>query len=474
MIFILFIFIFNRINAFVVDDYAGAVAFSANKLNSLNDLKDHTALIEITYKNNTKQLVYGYVLDDAFFILTSYLLDKNLFSVKQIKYLYHHKIIMERVRVVNKLLKAKIVTGILLSDISDSTNKSLSDFADYFMGDHKIDDLVFQVPHKKKFLIHSHNFSEVNHELKQNNWGLRIEDFIDPFKDTKSVEFYPSFMNVTSWYIIGKPNGESVEEIEPISLKYISDSIDLLAIKLNERSQRKFLMGINGIKFQQYDLGAFLVNCKFIFSTINKECKFFGQINKIFKINEHRQTIVVESVLTHLFLKADKFNFQPQIVDPSMKEYEPHIGDFPITTKSSRQTSETTSKIISSDDKESKVLEGELYLKGQKHKSEHDSMEGLGDESSFSKKKSKLNPAQNQISLGQYSCNQLNILGEHKLNPSLSIIVDEIEISNSSAEIIGKYYIKGTYIEKGEKFQFNLCYKSGEVYYLTQESEPYQ
>ena len=471
----LILFIFSKINAFVVDNYADAVASyrttskSTHILNLLNQLKEHIARIEIVYSDNQKQFVYGYVFKDVFIIMSSFLLEKNLLKIKQIKYEYNHKPIMEDVILLNKSHYRRFVCGTFQSDISDSKEDTLSKYGVNFVSFDHLNEPVFRVLYKS-FLNTRNSLSEVNSEFKKNLWGSNIGDFFDMYLVTDNIAITHGPMNQDSWFIIGKPNGEIAKELEPIPLKYISDDISAISVRFNDKVQQKILMFVSGVKFQNYDLGAILVNCD-VNRMAGKECKFFGQITKIVTNDGHKQTIVVELIFQSLLRRA-KFDFQRKIVDPSMKQDELPIIASPITTKLSMQTGDTTSTSISSSNKGFKLDDPDYQKKT--HILDHQSVEWLGDELDFQKKRIKISPAQKPFILDGWSCEDLNFYGNHILNEYVKIMVDEIELFLSNAEVIGKYHIIGTYTEKGETFQFNLCYKVGGLSYLIQEEELYQ
>ena len=451
MFFYIVLLIFGKSNAFIVEDYSGAVAsYNSNVdfLRDINNLKNHTTTSEFIFSDNKKKFVNGYANGNSFFIfgkfLSSKLYDYQL--LQQINYIYDSKkITMDNIALLKQRQNFTIFG--ITADLDKVETKDLHEFTSLFYNADTIRHFIFQT------LIANGKKEFISSVFKTNNWEnlLNYFDLYHEFSD--EIELYSTPIDSNLWFIIGKPNHRSVEEVIP--LNYINDDLSLISYKVNKRTKYIFLIPINGLKFGESDIGAYLVKCNEK-NTSGTRCKFWGQIINVVKISKKKQMVVGGFISTQL-LNETSFLFKSQIRktsisgDPS-KENEAiippkgmEVDTSLLTDSSSLGIDKMKSTISTAVHKDEDTLDDELQSKSKRHKP-----------NSFDKK---------HLSLFGVTCEEINILGKYTLTPVVTINVKKID--HYALDMIFKVYnIEGVYIINGDKFEFNLCYESLEGDYL--------
>ena len=379
------LFIFNRSYAFIVNDYSGALE-GYNNLNkplidSLNKLKEHISTVEFIYSDDTKESVNGYVDGNSFFILSK-LLSPNYFLklIKQIQYFYNHKLMkIETDHPLRGQILSYLISG--SAEIVEAGKKiNFDSFSNLFMDLTSIYNFIFET----HFI--SGRISDLNTYFITNNLGLGIDyyqDVITPID--KTIHLYSNNFSNNLWFIIGKPDGITVDELHVIQLNYINPNIFLFSVKVEGNARQSILMIVDGTNFKQYDVGAYLVRCIFPLQ-VKYTCKFFGQITKVATIDQIKQVIVVDFIGSKRFTRTIKLTFKNKTVDApdlmasNRKGYEVGLnvegGTTSMTVEPSRKTHKSMLK--SSSNYESQELLGDQeHLKTKKQRMEPISAESL-------------------------------------------------------------------------------------------------
>ena len=445
--------IFGKSNAFIVDDYSGAVASynsNVNFLPLLSNLKKHTTNAEIILSDNQKKLVNGYANGNSFFILRSFLLNSfsyNYKLIKEVNYTYDsNKIKMDHISLLERRKTSTILS--ITEDIVEVDKKNLSEFSHLFYNTRTIRKSISQ------HLLGEGNVDFVKKIFTINNWGNWNDYFDSPtIIVSDQIKFFSTTIVNNLWFIIGKPNDKSVDEVIP--LEYINDNLSLISYKLTNILQPTFLIPINGLKFRESDIGAYLVKC-IVISFKHKMCKFFGQIIKVVKISEERQMVVGKFIVTDS-LNRTGFLFKSQIrktlnsVDLGKeKDSVFHNGKEGDTLFQSDATSLEIDKMKSTtstaEHKDEDKLDVEFPSKSKKQKPNY-----------FDK---------DHLSLFGFNCDSINTLGEHVLTQEVTIKVNKINDDSDLNLIFTLYDIEGLYIIDGKEFKFNGCYQSPDGDYL--------
>ena len=411
-------------------------------------MKKHAVTIEVIFSNGEKKFVNGYADRNSLFVLNTFLkynYTYNTTSINQIIYVFDgRKIIMDNILLLKSANRGSIIG--ITGDTVESSNDSLSQFNPFFLSKKGINNLLYM-----NSLIKG-NLSSVNSLFLNNHWGQW--DYYEHAKSYDTIEVYSNKIIKDSWFIIGKPNDKDVDEVIP--LNYINKDFLLISHKIDNVKQNIFLMPVNGLKFSQSDIGAYLVKCKFI-SLNSFQCKFFGQITKIVNTGEEKQMVVWSFIYTQLF-DENRFLFKSQILhtlDSIGPNRDQGVVIVPKGTEGETSLSQGDS-LVGVDKIHQTILN-----------SAHKDEDKLDHELPSTSKKQKLNSFdKTHLSLFEYTCEDINSLGKHNLNEDVTIYVNKIEDKVSMDSIFGVYNIEGIYIKNDEEIEFNGCYKSDEGDYL--------
>ena len=428
--FFIFIFIFIRSNAFIVDKYDDAMqSYSSDVelVTLINNLKKNIVTVEFTYSNNTKQNIIGYAFENTFIVLYDFFSDKNFNHIKQIKYFYDGKQkISNEPKILKKNFNSSIVGG---SEDELPANIITTDFGALFLDEGTTNKFLF------KDIVESGQLNDVKKKFEINNWGTEIENYFNVLKDINIITLYSTFFEEKSWFIIGNPNSASFNSIEAVPIEYIDENIPLLSLKINNAKDKNTLMVVSGVKFEDSDLGASLIRCKKIIAL--RVCKFFGQIAKFYTINGMKQIIVVRLIFNRIIKTSLTFQMKP--TDSSTSIHSDNKGDkLPIQVEATPSLPSSSKEILGS----------KSQLAGRKHKLD----------SPFDEKHRLSYPSLFAFYLGKYSCDWINFAGKFDLDNDIHIIVKETE---KDPFIATTYDIKGIYwIGHGDYYFFNKCYKN--------------
>ena len=447
MFFYIILLILGKSNAFTVDDYNGAVeSYKSNDkyLVSLNYLKQHTSTIEITFYDDQKKFINGFVNENSFFVLNQLLLSGRLIELKPMKlinYIYDHKkITMDEISLLRRIKYSAI-----LSIKGDTANmKNLNEFSDFFYNRGQIQNSIFH-----KFEIDG-NIDSVNRKFLDEHWGM-WKDYFNSTKiesSTKIKLYLTPMIKDLRWFIIGKPNDKTVDEVIP--LDYINENLLFISSKIEHTSEPNFLMPVNGLKFTNSDIGAYLVACTPI-SPIGKPCKFYGQIIKVMQTSQDKQMVVFRYIYSNLISTTEflyKSRIRPiwDLVDPNREDDAIILpkgsgGNTSLLTGSSSfEIDKIKPKTPTFSHKDEDRVDDDLHSKSKKHKS-----------NSFDK---------NHLSLHGLTCNQINKLGIHYLPQEVKINVYQITEDSELSMGLNVYNIRGVYLINGEIIKFNGCYES--------------
>ncbi len=445
------VLIFGKSNAFVVVDYIGAVAkenyssFSTH----LSELKKHAVTIEIIFSSGEIEFVNGYAEGNSLFFLNTFLKYEFIYDptfINQVIYvLDDKKIIMDNILILKSVNKWNIIG--ITGDTDEFGKDSLSQFTPYFLSRDATKGSLF-----KNSLITGY-LKEVNSFFINNHLGK----WVDYYEDSKlniKIKVYSNKIIEDSWFIIGKPNGKDVDEVIP--LNYINKDFLLISHKLNDVTQSTFLMPVNGLKFSQSDIGAYLVKCKYV-SEVVFPCKFFGQMTKVVNIDKEKQMVIWSLIHTQLLFE-NKFLFKSRIMH-TLASIDPN-RDQGVVIEPKGTEGET---FLSQGDSLVGVDKIHQTIPRSPHKDEHT----LDHELPSTSKKQKLNSFdKTHLALFGNTCENINILGLHYLNEDVIIFVNKIEDKVSMDWLFGVYNIEGIYKKNDEETEFTQCYISDEGDYL--------
>ena len=224
-------------------------------------------------------------------------------------------------------------------------------------------------------------------------------------------------------------------------------------------------MFVDGTKFNDYDLGAFLVRC--IITSELPVCRFFGQITKFDTINRINQIIVITTI-PYAWLRKSKLTFRMKMEDSSTLIDSDNKVDKLIIQEGATSSMPSTSQ---------EILGDKLHPAGRKRKLEHylyealdyNNLFGINDKDQHGEYKLP-SIVGVHLTLGKFSCNSINKLGTFSLGNDIYITVQELEKLPSLAYSVKEYHIKGIY-RRGflEYYSFNKCYRSEDGDYVVQE-----
>lgn len=425
-LFIIFIIvIIYKSNSFTVADYNGAVE-SLSHLDKytyfqLMNLKKTTAIIEVTYDDQTKQIVDGFASSDSVFIFRKFLTKQY---IKEIKYEYDGKeIVMRGITTIQGIHYYELI-GIK----GNTKDENLIKFA--------INSYAF----KNLLQICCGGFSSTGSKIELQKY-FPIEDYGDVFAHYFGVFSINNILfsinlikDISSWFIIGKVNDSEGNQIIP--LQYVTKKITLNSLRSADAkisSLYLFMHIKDSIKFSDKDVGAYLVHCSLLLQKYT--CKFFGQIEKVLSTSSSSNTLFVE-LLYYQIIQNTQFAFQSSSDSPVIE-----------TPKA-----ETLIKKAQTSSKGNQTFNPESGSK-QAIKRPHD-------DSNTDSKEKKQRPDFSQDS-GRYdkklSCNSINEIGIHDFGDNRYIVVSEADTNYLMVSLSDRYQIIGNYIIDKKPHGFDIC-----------------
>ena len=516
LVFINYILLIYSCNGFQVEDYNQAIKalHHSDNLKSLNELTGSLAYLKITYTNDTTQEIIGIINTDLVG-----------FSSKLIKYIhikslqYQHKSnlitldnIINHINFANPKSTISIVSSNAdkLGNIDSVTFKAL--FADYRT-------IISNIAKEPRIMYTREQLETFFYKYTPNN-------FLDDFAIQGNYFNFYTNIELDNWYIVGHVNGSTMNKLEPIPLKYVSDNLSLYYFFYKTQPGYKknyFLISITTKKFSDRDIGSYLIYC----FTENK-CKIVGLITKFITSSDSSQLLSINllnnKIASHVYYYYEKMT-STEIDSAALSKSIQISSTLPANYVNHHSISEQSSQPITYHDKLNcedinhlgiySIINGvKLIVLAIESNIEHAKSQGiyniqgsfkydgkitnflfchkgsvdLGDYLSNTidkelnafypykpshlvralKRRQHLDSSEEnstkKIKLPTFNCESINTIGQHLFNENITIIVTSIESYTDYSEINGIYHIGGMYLYKGETHNFSYCHKGSKEF----------
>ena len=394
-------------NAVIVDNYDQS-KYTSILNRDLKQIQKEITTITITEENNDTIHVNAFVNEYSVYYLKN--LIKEYLNIKTIKYIYNnHFITMSNFEKNFRNCSNAIYSIVNKHRPPKKTKISSTVFIRNFQ-----QELILTWIQQKEF-----NLGIFLKYLNDNNLGdLYIYYPGYTFKEFDKFYLGSYLISNSDWYIMGKVKGAIDNEFKFIPVKDIDQDTYLYKLSSSFNPNRaKFFISLNNLKFTSDDVGAYI-----LYINDASQVKIFAQITEVHTIKDTTQILLLQ-LLNNSYLPFNKYTYNQYNQSPIA---EGDLSKKPVTYETAT------------------LEESSLTRREHSNSEQHNPRKRPNTDYATLENSKRLNASDKYIILTEFTCDNINKLGDYKFNDVI-IHVTNVDEQASGSLYLYIYNIKGNY-----------------------------